>query len=98
MLMGRPMIAVGSAAGRRGGAGPEALGGGGWLAAMSPGGVLVVGGAGLQAAVQDAGQAAGDAAQRVGVVDLACSQFVVVGPRAWRCADRRERLVVHRVD
>jgi hypothetical protein len=33
--------------------------------------MLVVGGAGLQAAVQDVGQAAGDAAQRVGVVDVA---------------------------
>jgi hypothetical protein len=43
----------------------------GWLAAVPPGGVLVVGGACLQAAVQDAGQAAGDAAQRVGVVDVA---------------------------
>jgi hypothetical protein len=41
------------------------------LAAMPPGGVLVVSGAGLQAAVQDAGLAVGEAAQRVGVVDLA---------------------------
>jgi hypothetical protein len=68
MLTARPLIAAGERSGRR-----VRQGGlcGSGLAAMPPGGVLVAGGAGLQAAVQDPGHAVGDAAQRVGVVDVA---------------------------
>src|SRR6266568_3710087 len=80
MPTSRPVIAAGAQRAVRRRAGGLC---GSWLAAMPPGGVLVVGGAGLQAAVQDAGLAVGDAAQRVGVVDLACFELVVVGAGAW---------------
>ena len=71
--------------GRRG-PGMEAGGsGGGWLGlavAVSPGGVLVVAGAGFEAAVQDAGQPVADLSQR-GVVALAAgTQLVVVSAGA----------------
>ena len=49
---------------------------------VGPGGVLVVEGAGLEAAVQDADEAVGELAQRGLVADVAGAQGVVVGAGA----------------
>jgi hypothetical protein len=65
---------------------------------VRPGGGLVVGAAGLEAAVQDADQAAAELAQRCVVADAAGSQLVVVGAGAGCGAQRRERLPVERVE
>src|SRR5450755_392304 len=53
----------------------EFLAGGLW-----PGGGLVVAGAGFEAAVQDAGEPAGEVAQRSAVADAAGALGVVAGP------------------
>jgi hypothetical protein len=53
---------------------------------VAPGGVFVVEGAGLQAAVQDADETVGDLAQGGLVADLAGSESLVVGAGAGRSA------------
>ena len=50
---------------------------------VCPGGVFVVGGVGLQAAVQDADEAVGELAQCGFVADLAVAELVVVGGGSW---------------
>src|SRR6476619_6331560 len=62
-----------------------------------PGGVLVVVGAGLEAAVQDADQPVRELAQSGVVANLPGSERVVIQPRARGCTKRRERLLVERV-
>jgi hypothetical protein len=52
------------------------------LLLVSPGGGFVVGGAGGEAAVQDADQAVGELAERGVVADAAGAQRVVVGAGA----------------
>src|SRR5215472_19315153 len=64
---------------------------------VCPGGVLVVEGAGLEAAVQDAGEPVGQLAQR-GVVALAAApELVVVGPGAGGGGEGAEGLLVQGV-
>ena len=46
---------------------------------VCPGGVFVVGGVGLQAAVEDADEAVGELAEGGLVADLAVAELVVVG-------------------
>ena len=65
---------------------------------VSPGGGLVVEGAGLEASVQDADKPVGQPSQGVVVFDLAGAELVVVGTGAGRGAQRGERLGVERVD
>jgi hypothetical protein len=55
-----------------------------------PGGRLVVEGAGLQAAVQDAEEPVGELAQRCPVAGPAGTGLVVVGESAGRCAQGGE--------
>src|SRR6185437_15205197 len=62
------------------------------LLVVGPGGGLVVEGAGLEAAVQDADQAVAELAQGGVVADAAGAQGVVVGPRAGGGTQRGERL------
>lgn len=66
--------------------------------AVGPCGGFVVGAAVLDASVQDAGEAAGDAAQRVVVAGAAGAELVVVGAGSGGCADGGERLGVQGVD
>ena len=65
---------------------------------VRPGGRLVVGGAGLEASVQDADEPVGELAQRGVVAGAAGALPVVVGAGAGRAAQRRERLGHQRVD
>src|SRR5918994_5382019 len=65
---------------------------------MRPGGCLVVGRAGFEAAVQDADKPVGELAQRGVVVGATSALPVVVGPGARRDPQRRERLGHQRVD
>src|SRR2546421_5191596 len=65
---------------------------------MRPCGRLVVGGAGLEASVQDADEAVGELAQRGVVGGSAGALPVVVGAGAGRGVQRRERLGYQRVD
>jgi hypothetical protein len=65
---------------------------------VGPCGCFVVLAAGLDASVQDAGEAAGDPAQCVIVADVAGSELVIAGAGAGRCAERGERLGVQGVD
>src|ERR1700728_5260389 len=62
-----------------------------------PGGGLVVAGAGFEAAVQDAGEAVGEMAQRGPVADAAGSLGVVAGAGAWRGGEGGEGLAVEGV-
>jgi hypothetical protein len=50
---------------------------------VAPGGVLVITGAGLQTAVQDADQAVAELSEGGVVAGAAGAEFVVVGPGAW---------------
>src|SRR5215469_14502124 len=52
------------------------------LLVVAPGGLLVVGGAGFEAAVQDADEAVGELAEGGLMTDAASAQCVVVGPGA----------------
>ena len=65
---------------------------------MTPGGGLVVEGAGLEASVQDSDEAVGQAPQGVVVLDAAGAELVVEGAGAGRCSQGRECLGVERVD
>ena len=65
---------------------------------MTPGGGLVVEGAGLEASVQDADEAVGEPSQGVVVLDAAGAELVVEGAGAGRCPQGRECLGVERVD
>src|SRR5215510_1797841 len=69
-----------------------------WAGAVGPRDGFVVFASGLDAPVQDAGQAAGEAAQRVVVAGAAGPQLVVVGAGAGGGGERGERLGVQRVD
>src|SRR6266511_2460312 len=66
--------------------------------AMRPGGCLVVGGAGFEAAVEDADEPVGELAQGWVVFGTACSLFVVVGACSGRGVERGERLAHEGVD
>src|SRR5260370_5282587 len=66
--------------------------------AVGPCGGFVVFAAGLDASVEDAGEAAGDAAHRVVVAGVAGSQLVVVGAGAGGGGERGQRLCVGSVD
>src|ERR1700753_1157766 len=69
----------------------------GLLAAVSPGGVLSVEGAGFEAAVEDADEAVGQLAQG-GVVALAAgAELVVVGAGSGGCGQGAEGLLVQGV-
>ena len=50
---------------------------------MGPAGGLVVGGAGLEAAAEDADEAVAELAQRGAVADAAAAELVVVAAGAW---------------
>ena len=63
---------------------------------MTPGGGLVVEGAGLEASVQDSDEAVGQAPQGVVVLDAAGAELVVEGAGAGRCPQGRECLGVER--
>ena len=65
-------------------------------AAVLPGGVLVVEGAGLEAAVQDADEPVRELAQRCVVAGVAAAKVVAVGPCTWRGTQRGEGLEVQR--
>src|SRR5512146_676803 len=65
---------------------------------VSPGGGLVVEGAGLEASVQDADEAVREPPQGVVVLDFAGAELVVESPGARGCVQRGERLGVERVD
>src|SRR5215472_12800048 len=66
--------------------------------AVAPGGVLVVEGAGLEAAVQDADEPVGDAPQGVVVLQSAVAEPVIVSTGTGRGVQGGERLGVERVD
>ena len=55
---------------------------GGLLLAVRPGGGLVVGGAGLEASVEDAGEPAAELAQGGMVLGAAAAELVIVGAGA----------------
>jgi len=65
---------------------------------VSPGGCLVVEGAGLQAAVQDADEPVRQPAERVVVLDPAGAELVVEGAGTRGGVQGREGLGVQRVD
>src|SRR5215475_4986866 len=65
---------------------------------VPPGGGLVVGGAGLEASVQDADEPVGESSECVVVLESAGAELVVVGAGAGRGAQRGEGLGVERVD
>src|SRR5688572_13004842 len=65
---------------------------------MCPGGVFVVGGAGFEAAVQDADQSVGQLTQRGVVVHAAVAEFVVVGAGAGGGSQSAEGLLVQGVE
>src|SRR6266487_6965760 len=62
-----------------------------------PGGCLVVGLAGLEAAVEDPDQPVAELAQGSMVADATCAQRVVVGPGTRRCLQGTEGLLVQGV-
>src|SRR6266487_489144 len=70
----------------------------GFRRVLRPGGGLVVEGAGLEAAMQDADQAVGELAQRGVVADSAAAELVVVGAGAGRGGERGEGLPGEGVD
>lgn len=63
--------------------------------AVRPGGGLVVVGAGLEAAVEDADEPVGELAQRSVVAGAAGTELVVVGASTGRGVQRGERLVIN---
>src|ERR1041384_3960408 len=65
---------------------------------VGPGDVFVVGGAGREAAVQDADQAIAELAQGRAVADPASAELVVVAAGAGRAAQRGEGLQAEGVD
>src|SRR6266540_6061793 len=70
----------------------------GLVEVVRPGGRLVVGCAGFEASVEDADESVGELAQGGVVAGAAGALPVVVGPGAWRVAQRRERLGHQGVD
>ena len=65
---------------------------------VGPGGLLAVGGAGLEAAVEDADEAVGEAAESVVVLVAVSPLLVVEGPCAFGDAQGGEGLAVEGVD
>src|SRR5213080_798192 len=65
---------------------------------VSPGGGLVVEGAGLEASVQDADEAVGEPSQGVVVFDFAGAELVVEGPGTRGRGQRGERLGIEGID
>src|SRR5674476_556271 len=64
------------------------------LGVLTPSNPLVVGGAGFEAAVQDADEAVAELSQGCVVADVAAPQRVVVGAGSRRSAQGAERLMV----
>ena len=71
---------------------------GGLVVAVRPGGCLVVRGAGLEAAVEDADESVADLPQRGVVADVAAAELVVVGADLAVVQDRARRLHMQRVE